>query len=201
MNLTPAAVDNVATTTPVSTTTQTLTLESGSRCHHCVLQKDVAARVSDEENIIFLIHFLCKTGNITSPNYPNNYPDNFGRTEKIRVEEGLVVAIEFTAFDVESHSTCDYDHMTIKNGNGTTLMEKTCGSSLPANVTSNSNIIEIYFHTDGSSSKPGWSLTWRAVTPGAQVSLFTQNCPQKRQKKQIRQKKTKKNKKQKRQKK
>ena len=58
MNLTPAAVDNVATTTPVSMTTQTLTLESGSRCHHCVLQKDVAARVSDEENIIFLIHFL-----------------------------------------------------------------------------------------------------------------------------------------------
>ena len=58
MNLTPAAVDDVGATTPVSMTTQTLTLESGSRCHHCVLQKDVAARVSDEENIIFLIHFL-----------------------------------------------------------------------------------------------------------------------------------------------
>ena len=43
------------------------------------------------------------------------------------MEEGLVVAIEFTAFDVESDSTCSYDHVTIENGDGTILMEKTCG--------------------------------------------------------------------------
>ena len=51
MNLTPAAVDDVGATTPVSMTTQPVVLESG--CHHCVLQKDVATRVSDEENIFF----------------------------------------------------------------------------------------------------------------------------------------------------
>ena len=104
---------------------------------------------------------------VTSPNHPNNYPNNLRRTNTIEVEEGLVVVIEFTAFDVESHSTCKYDHLTIKNGDGTTLMEKTCGSSLPAAVTSPSNKVEIYFYTDGSVSKSGWRLTWRAVTPGA----------------------------------
>ena len=86
----------------------------------------------------------------------------------IEVEEGLVVAMQFTAFNVWSCASCICDHVTIKNGDGTTLMEKTCGSSLPAAVTSTSNIVEIYFHTDGDGILwSGWKLTWRAVTPGA----------------------------------
>ena len=107
------------------------------------------------------------TGVIASPNYPNNYPANLRKTEIIEVEEGLSVVMQFTAFVVESHSTCAFDYVTIKNGDGTTLMEKTCGSSLPAAVTSTSNRVEIFFYTDGDFSYSGWRLTWRAVTPGA----------------------------------
>ena len=89
---------------------------------------------------------------------------NLRKLEIIDVEEGLIVAIEFTAFAVE----CGWhDYVTIKNGDGTTLMGKTCGFSLPAAVTSTSNRVEIYFHTDDWGSRSGWSLTWRAVTPGA----------------------------------
>ena len=80
------------------------------------------------------------------------------------MEEGLVVAIEFTAFDVESHSTCDYDHLTIQDGDGTTLMEKRCGSSLPANtIVSTSNRVELHFKTDTGVTYSGWSVTWSAV--------------------------------------
>ena len=75
--------------------------------------------------------------------------------------------MQFTAFDVQSESSCSFDYVTIKNGDGTTLMDKTCGSSLPAALTSTSNIVEIYFHTDGQVSYSGWRLTWRALTPGA----------------------------------
>ena len=114
----------------------------------------------------FLINCLT-LGVVTSPNHPDNYPNNLQRTNTIEVEEGLVVVIEFTAFDVEYESSCSFDYLTIKNGDGTTLMEKTCGSSLPAAVTSTSNIVEIYFYTDGGTTKSGWRLTWRAVTPGA----------------------------------
>ena len=75
--------------------------------------------------------------------------------------------MQFTAFDVESHSTCP-DYVTIKSSDGTTLMEKNCGSSLPAAVTSTGNTVEIYFHTDYYSYyESGWRLTWIAVTPGA----------------------------------
>ena len=92
---------------------------------------------------------------------------NLRKLEIIDVEEGLIVAIEFTAFDIGYDSTCYFDYVTIKNGDGTTLMEKTCGSSLPAAVTSISNKVEIYFDTDFEVSYSGWRLTWRAVTPGA----------------------------------
>ena len=88
----------------------------------------------------------------------------------IEVEEGLVVAMQFTAFNVEScvSSYCACDHVTIKNSGESTLMEKTCGSSLPTAVTSTSNIVEVFFHTDNyDDSNSGWRLTWRAVTPGA----------------------------------
>ena len=95
---------------------------------------------------------------------------NLRKTEIIEVEEGLVVEMQFTAFNVDDCDSCSCDHVTIKNGDGVTLMEKTCGSSLPAAVISNSNNVEIYFHTDDiiiQTSGAGWSLTWRAVTPGA----------------------------------
>ena len=147
-------------------TTQPVTLEFG-RCHF-VLLRAAGLRVSDDHNSHqFLINCCLTPGVVTSPNHPNNYPNNLRRTNTIEVEEGLIVEMQFTAFDVEFFGSTCYDYVTIKNGNGTTLMEKTCGSSLPAAVTSTSNRVEIYFHTDGSTTESGWRLTWRAVTPGA----------------------------------
>ena len=105
------------------------------------------------------------------------------------MEEGLVISLQFTAFDIESHSTCEYDHLKITDGDGTTLMENSCGSysddyydysvegnvviggqiigsSLPPDITSRTNIVKIYFSTNGDTSMPGWSVSWVAVTPG-----------------------------------
>ena len=68
-------------------------------------------------------------------------------------------------YDYESVVGC-YDHLTITDGDGTTLMEKSCGSSLPAAITSISNMIRIYFSTDGSGASTGWNVSWTAVTTG-----------------------------------
>ena len=122
------------------------------------------------------------TGSVTSPNYPNNYPNNLEKTETIQAKKGLILLLKFTAFDIaESHSTCRYDHLTVTDGDGTILMEKSCGSSsagnrvmggqnmtfdLPTVIESTSNIVELYFRTDGSGTRSGWSVSWSAVTPG-----------------------------------
>ena len=100
---------------------------------------------------------------VTSANFPSNYPNNHENTETIRVEEGLVIALKFTAFDIEYHSDCSYDHLMIEDGDGTTLMEKNCGDALPADIVSSSNVVKLHFSTDGSVTKSGWSVEWKAT--------------------------------------
>ena len=115
------------------------------------------------------------------------------------MEQGLILSLQFTAFDIQAeydyyydYDTYTYeydydsisycpDHLTITDGNGTTLMKKSCGStsegnvligdqsfgsSLPANITSTSNIVKLVFSADGGLALPGWRVIWSAVTPG-----------------------------------
>ena len=109
---------------------------------------------------------LFTTGEVTSPNYPNNYPHNLKKSETIQVEEGLILSLQFTAFDIDASSGACYDHLTITGGDGTTLMEKRCGSTIPADIRSTTNIVKLVFITDHSGPRPGWSVRWSAVTPG-----------------------------------
>ena len=124
---------------------------------------------------------LLSTGIVTSHyRYPGNYPDNLEQTQTIQVEEGKILTIEFISFDVEYDSNCTYDHLTITDGDGTTLMEKSCGYdgnlviggqnqpglTLPPKIRSRSNTANFTFVTDDSHRGTGWSVKWSAVTPG-----------------------------------
>ena len=103
---------------------------------------------------------------VTSTNFPNNYPNDHNKTQTIRVGEGYIMGLQFTAFDVEPHSDCRYDHLVIEDGDGTTLMEKMCGNTLPSDIVSKSNIVKLHFTTDHSKTESGWSVTWSAKEPG-----------------------------------
>ena len=110
---------------------------------------------------------LLATGVVTSPNYPGNYPNDLEKTETIQVEKGLIISLHFTAFDIEScGSICGCDHLTITDGDGTTLMEKSCGWTLPADIRSTSNVVNLLFSTNHGLRNSGWSVNWSAVTPG-----------------------------------
>jgi len=105
-----------------------------------------------------------------------------------------MILLEFNAFDIEEPEfdydydtyqydhdspTCRNDHLTITDGDGTTLMEKSCGStydgnvaiggenigsSLPPAIRSRSNSTNLVFITDsGYWPYSGWSVSWRAV--------------------------------------
>ena len=118
------------------------------------------------------------TGVVTSPNHPENYPNNLDEIETIEVESGKKVRLEFTNFEVWACdiTTCPCDFVKITDGDGTTLMDNSCGYSnldpchsnyfLPPIITTRTNIVEIFFHTDDSGTRPGWSLNWSAVTTG-----------------------------------
>ena len=127
--------------------------------------------------------FILKaTGVLTSPNHPAAYPNNLDKTQTIEVESGKILRLEFTHFAVEHGSTCQYDFVKITDGDGTTLMDNSCGYSsfdpsssyyfLPPIITTRSNRVEIFFHTDGIGTKPGWSLSWSVVTPGRKALML-----------------------------
>ena len=101
-------------------------------------------------------------GVVTSPNHPGNYPSLLEQKEKIQVEEGLVIILQFTAFNTAN----SHDHLRTTDGDGTILVGKAYGSAMPTNITSTSNIIDMLFRTDASTTREGWSVSWSAVTPG-----------------------------------
>ena len=131
-------------------------------------------------------------GEITSPNHPDNYPHNIDKTEQVVVETGKILRLEFTAFAVNvggSITTCSTDFVRITDGDGTTLMDNSCGYSdqssalyfRPPIITTKTNKVEIYFHTNDNTARSGWSLRWTAVAEGEcyhRVCLIsTSDCP------------------------
>ena len=90
--------------------------------------------------------------------------------------------MEFTAFDVEVNDGTCVDSLTVTDGDGTTLLDETCGGStyghlviaggqskgsLLPTVISRSNIVFIMFTTSDSIARSGWSLTWPVVSSAA----------------------------------
>ena len=126
--------------------------------------------------------FILKaTGVVTSPNHPDNYPNNLDKTETIEVESGKILRLEFTNFAVWACdiTNCQCDYVKITDGDGTTLMDNSCGSSSwapsspyyfqPPTITTKTNTVEIFFHTDRSTTRSGWI----AVTPGLKDFIQT----------------------------
>ena len=138
-----------------------------------------------ENNFDFILKV---TGVVISPNHPDNYPDNLDKTDTIEVENGKILRMEFTQFAVDScwnSISCSCDFVKITDGDGTTLMDNSCGYSdrdpsssgyfLPPIITTRSNRVEIFFHTDGSYAWNGWSFSWSAVTPGEKALMLNSN--------------------------
>ena len=82
-------------------------------------------------------------------------------TETITVKEGMVVVLEFTAFNTE----VNYDKLTIRDGDGTTLMQERSGDCIPGKIWSKTNVVHLHFDTDSSGTRTGWNATWAASTP------------------------------------
>jgi Zn-dependent metalloprotease/subtilisin-like proprotein convertase family protein len=98
------------------------------------------------------------TGTLSSPNFPNPYPNNFRRTWCVQPASGNAATLHFTAFNTES----GFDFVELKNAAGT-VVSRTSGTTAPADVTS--TLIAIKFTSDGSVTRPGWSATWTSGPP------------------------------------
>ena len=150
--------------------------------------------------VLLIFQSVLFTGVVTSPNFPNDYPHNLEENYTIEVEQGQVLLLAFTAFNIDSENDdtsykldynrgdneyldsvlCPSDHLTITDSDGIILMEERCGHILPDRITSRTSKVNLTFHTDDKdydgihlSTRAGWSLIWSGVTPGMKALLET----------------------------
>ncbi|XP_054878715.1 cubilin isoform X1 [Poeciliopsis prolifica] len=100
------------------------------------------------------------SGEIHSPLYPASYPNNVDCSWTIRVDTSHRVLLNFTDLDIENHSNCSFDYVTIHDGPNIffPLLARVCGSSPPPSITSTQNTIYIRFRSDSSQNHRGFSI-------------------------------------------
>uniref|UniRef100_H2ZK52 CUB domain-containing protein n=1 Tax=Ciona savignyi TaxID=51511 RepID=H2ZK52_CIOSA len=128
------------------------------------------------------------SGDIRSPNYPSNYPNNADCRYRINAGSSTrTITLTFSAFNLESHSYCKYDFVDIRvgfQGNAATPIRKYCGSSTPAPITiTGQQYVYIQFSTDGSVQRSGFRIRYTIsgipnnFTPGSTGLIKSPNYP------------------------
>jgi len=100
---------------------------------------------------------------VTSPNYPFNYPNNvFSEEIEIGSPDGSGLQLTFNDFVLEHSEGCSFDFVQVLDKSSGVSSDKLCGSELPGPITSTGNMT-ILFHSDSSDRFRGFRATWTPV--------------------------------------
>ncbi|XP_006159809.2 LOW QUALITY PROTEIN: cubilin [Tupaia chinensis] len=118
-----------------------------------------------------------ESGVITSPNYPASYDSLTHCSWLLEAPEGHTITLTFTDFDIESHSACAWDSVTIRNGGspGSPIIGQYCGNSNPRTIQSGSNQLVVIFNSDQSIQNGGFYATWSTQTLGCGGIFHSEN--------------------------
>ena len=127
---------------------------------------------------------LPTSGEITSPNFPSEYPNDLHLTRIIKVEEGSIIKIHFTHFDVYDPDVtghkcspkpfckctghrqfteewkCSDDFVEIQDGEGKPFAHLFGSNRTVDDLFSPTETVRILFHTNGQYAGQGWRLEW-----------------------------------------
>ena len=100
------------------------------------------------------------SGTLSSPGFPQNYPDEANQRFYIKAAKGLKVELIFKYFQLER----DYDFVTIYNQNHSFPSIKLTGViDVPYLLLSSGNKLWFVFSTDSSGRKKGYKVLYRQV--------------------------------------
>ncbi|NWW42849.1 OVCH2 protein, partial [Pedionomus torquatus] len=80
------------------------------------------------------------------------------------VPERNYILLQFSHFDIEPETFCDYDSLSIYSKDNR-LVGKFCGGDLPLPILVGSNSVMLKFVSDNKDYGTGFSMTYRALTP------------------------------------
>eukprot|EP00795_Rhopilema_esculentum_P002247 gene2247-17854_t len=117
------------------------------------------------------IRLTDESGIITSPGYPNGYPNSIAFIWLINTTESKYVELTFVDFDVEPYRDCSADYVKIRNKKPTHGNFKDvpqigpyCNDKKPPKIViSSSNLMAIVFISDSSLSYRGFKATYRSL--------------------------------------
>ena len=99
---------------------------------------------------------------MTSPNYPEKYPNKTNVREEFSVKEGLSIDITFEDLDVErGAANCPYDYIQFFNGKNKPKGNKICGNSKPEKFNIPSSSASVFFHSDSSEEMKGFKFCYK----------------------------------------
>ena len=120
--------------------------------------------------------YFFDSGGVTG-SYSNN--ENYTMTIKPDAANSLT-KITFLEFDVESHSSCNYDYLNVYDGPNASspLLGKFCGSTLPGPFTSTAadGSLTFVFQSDYSQTGAGWKALVECIPiPMVPIANFSSN--------------------------
>lgn len=104
-------------------------------------------------------------GIVTSPFYPDNYPDKTDCLTQIIVNPGLAVQLKFDIVELEYDTNCSYDFVAIYDGmtEDSPLLGHLCSNPENNTITSTNNTMLIHFHSDHLLNYHGFSAKYKSV--------------------------------------
>ncbi|ELK26749.1 CUB domain-containing protein 2 [Myotis davidii] len=88
------------------------------------------------------------SGVLTSPEYPNNYPNNAECRWVIRAAGPATIKLVFVDFQVEGSADCTYDYVAVLGAPGPTRGHHYCGSARPPTLVSQGHELQVVFKSD-----------------------------------------------------
>ncbi|KAK5640278.1 hypothetical protein RI129_011089 [Pyrocoelia pectoralis] len=98
---------------------------------------------------------------IKSPEHPTVYPTDKTCTWVIVAPEGFAIQLSWVLFSLEESTTCGFDYVEIYNNHTVNeLLGRFCGTKLPPNMVSSSNVVTIKFVSDSSINFDGFMVSY-----------------------------------------
>ncbi|XP_058153894.1 cubilin [Dasypus novemcinctus] len=118
-----------------------------------------------------------ESGAITSPNYPAPYDSLAHCSWLLEAPAGHTITLTFTDFNLEPHTVCAWDSVTVRNGGspGSPVIGHYCGDSNPETVQSGSSQLVVDFNSDSSVQHRGFYATWTTQSLGCGGILHVDN--------------------------